>query len=225
MKRFLPTLVYWLAWVLRKTSPVVVTNDRRGELRDAGQPYIYAALHAHKFALLMLSDPRSSPAAMVSRSGDGDLVAHALEKFGIRPIRGSSGGRKGGATALIQMVRHMRGGKAGVLTVDGPTGPRRSVNPGVAMLAQKTGAPVLPLVLVPRRRMMFKKSWDRTQIPLPLSPIDTTFADPIYPIDGESVDEFLARIQAALEDLEFRCDPEEAARTPRASQECQRRAA
>ncbi|MEO1527360.1 MAG: lysophospholipid acyltransferase family protein [Planctomycetota bacterium] len=217
MKRFLPTLVYWLAWVLRHTSKVVVTNDRRGELRDAGQPYIYAALHAHKFALLMLSDPRSSPAAMVSRSGDGDLVAQALEKFGIRTIRGSSGDRKGGATALIQMVRHMRKGNAGVLTVDGPTGPRRSVNPGVALLAQKTKAPVLPLVLIPRRRLLFKKSWDRTQIPLPLSPIHTTFGDPIYPIDGESVDEFLNRVQASLEELEFRCDPEEAARTPRAS--------
>ncbi|MEL6104844.1 MAG: DUF374 domain-containing protein [Planctomycetota bacterium] len=225
MKRFLPTLVYWLAWVLRKTSPVVVTNDRRGELRDAGRPYIYAALHAHKFALLMLSDPRSSPAAMVSRSGDGDLVAHALEKFGIRPVRGSSGGRKGGATALIQMVRHMREGKAGVLTVDGPTGPRRSVNPGVAMLAQKTGAPVLPLVLIPRRRLMFKKSWDRTQIPLPLAAIDTTFADPIYPVEGEPAEEFLARIQKALEDLEYQHDPEEAARTPRANSDSQRRAA
>ena len=225
MKRFLPTLVYWLAWVLRHTSKVVVTNDRRAELRDADQPYIYAALHAQKFALLMLSDPRSSPAAMVSRSSDGDLVAYALEKFGIRPIRGSSGGRKGGATALIQMVRHMREGNAGVLTVDGPTGPRRSVNPGVAMLAQKTKAPVLPLVLVPRRRLLFKRSWDRTQIPLPLSPIDTTFADPIYPIEGESVEDFCGRIQLALEELEYRCDPEEAALTPRVSETEQRRAA
>lgn len=162
---------------------------------------------------------------MVSRSGDGDLVAHALEKFGIRPVRGSSGGRKGGATALIQMVRHMREGKAGVLTVDGPTGPRRSVNPGVAMLAQKTGAPVLPLVLIPRRRLMFKKSWDRTQIPLPLAAIDTTFADPIYPVEGEPAEEFLARIQKALEDLEYQHDPEEAARTPRANSDSQRRAA
>ena len=58
-----------------------------------------------------------------------------------------------------------------------------------------------------------KKSWDRTQVPLPFSRIEGTFAKPIYPREGESLGDYVIRIQQTLYQLECDTDPEEAANT------------
>ena len=46
---------------------------------------------------------------------------------------------------------------------------------------------------------------------MPFSRIDGTFADPIYPREGEPVKDYALRIQEALLELERICDPAEAA--------------
>jgi lysophospholipid acyltransferase (LPLAT)-like uncharacterized protein len=210
MKKVLPHLVMLFVRLLRLTCRVRPINDRRDELRAAGQPYIYAGLHAQQIAMVMLAEPGAG--SLVSRSKDGDLIAKTLERTGAVPIRGSAGAsRKGGAAALRALVNHVAGGRPACLAVDGPKGPRNRVNPGIALLSQKTGAPVLPISLRASWRIIFKSTWDRTQVPLPMSRIDGTFADPIYPREDETVKEYALRIQDALLQLERICDPAEAA--------------
>ena len=208
MKRALPHLICWLVRILRATCRVAPVNDPRPALKAENQPYIYCALHAQQVALIVLGEPGA--AAIVSRSKDGELIARALEQTGVKAIRGSSGGRKGGAAALLALVKHMRQGNIAALTVDGPNGPRGWVNPGVAMLSQKTGAPVLPLMLIPSRRVILKRTWDRVQIPLPFSRVDATFSDPVFPVVGESVEDYAKRIETVLRRLERQHDPDEA---------------
>lgn len=210
MKKALPHLVFWFVKLLRATCRVRPVNDQRAQLRAANQPYIYAGLHAQQIAMVVYAEPGAG--SLVSRSRDGDLIAKTLEQTGAVPIRGSSGGsRKGGAAALRALVNHVADGRPACLAVDGPKGPRGQVNPGVAMLSQKTGAPVLPLSLVPKWRMVFSRTWDRTQLPIPFSIITGTFADPIYPREGEPVREYAKRIEQELLALECRCDPDEGA--------------
>ena len=145
MNKWLPQLVFWMVKLLKVTCRIRAINDQRPALRAAGQPYIYATLHAQQLAVVVYGEPGTG--AIVSRSKDGDLIARSLEKTGVIPIRGSSGTRKGGATALRAMVNHVATGKPVCVMVDGPKGPRGTVNPGVAMLSQKTGAPVIPLLM------------------------------------------------------------------------------
>lgn len=209
-KKVLPHVVLWFVRLLQVTCRVHPFNDRRDELRAAGQPYIYAGLHAQQIAMVTYAEPGAG--SLVSRSKDGDLIARSLERTGAVPIRGSAGAsRKGGAAALRGLVNHVAGGRPACLAVDGPKGPRGIVNPGIAMLSQKTGAPVLPISLRAYWRKILPRSWDRTQIPMPFSRIDGTFADPIYPREGEPVREYALRIQESLLELERRCDPKEAA--------------
>ena len=151
---------------------------------------------------------------MVSQSRDGEYVARGLQAVGIKPIRGSSkrqGQDKGGLSALDNLIEHVRGGSPAYLAVDGPRGPRNRVHKGIAVLSQKTGAAVLNVAVVPTRRWIIKKSWDRFQIPWPLCRIDTYFGAPIEPRQGESVEEYRRRIEESLNTLEALRDPTEAA--------------
>jgi lysophospholipid acyltransferase (LPLAT)-like uncharacterized protein len=197
--------------LLRATCRVRLHNDPRAKLRAAGVPYIYSVLHAQQLAAATCGD--RGTAAMVSQSRDGEYVARGLSAVGIKPIRGSSkrqGQDKGGLSALENLIEHVRGGSPAYLAVDGPRGPRNRVHKGIAVLSQKTGAAVLNVAVVPSRRWIFARSWDRFQIPWPFCRIDTYFGTPIEPRQGESVEEYRRRIEESLNALEVLRDPAEA---------------
>jgi len=207
-----PWFIAALMVLLRWTCRVRLHDDPRAELRAKGVPYIYSVLHAQQLAAATCGD--RGTAAMVSQSRDGAYVALGLKAVGITPIRGSSkrqGEDKGGLSALVNLIKHVRSGKPAYLAVDGPRGPRNRVHKGIAVLSQKTGAAVLNVVVVPSRRWIFKKSWDRFQIPWPCCRVDTHFAEPITPIVGESVEAFRRRIEESLNAMELLHDAEEAA--------------
>ncbi|WP_234952419.1 lysophospholipid acyltransferase family protein [Rhodopirellula baltica] len=197
--------------LFRLTFRIRVRNDQRERLvQRTGKQYALAILHAHQLAALSLSAPRVG--AMVSRSRDGDLLMPLLRGNGCVPIRGSSGvGEKGGATALTKMIRHVKDGNPSVIAVDGPRGPRGVAQKGIAMVAMKADVPIIPVVLIPRRRWIMSKAWDRMQILLPFTLVDALFGDPIYPTPGESIDDLRAKVAESLRIMEHRMDPKEAA--------------
>lgn len=202
------TLVYFK--LVRRSVRLHVTNDRRDQIkRDGDGQFIYAILHAHQVAAVALSDPDTG--ALVSRSRDGDILVPLLKAVGCVPIRGSSGqGRKGGATALTQLIRHVQAGNPAVIAVDGPKGPRGSVQKGVALLSQKTGVPILPVVLVSRRRYILPKAWDRLQLPVPFCVMSCRLGDPIYAGEGDDLDAISQEVEESLAWLEHIVDPNEA---------------
>ncbi|MCC9657460.1 lysophospholipid acyltransferase family protein [Rhodopirellula halodulae] len=205
--------------LMRMTFRVRVRNDQRERLmRRTGKSHALAILHAHQLAALSLSAPRAG--AMVSRSRDGDLLLPLLRASNCVPIRGSSGaGQKGGATALTTLIRHVKKGHPGVIAVDGPRGPRGAVQKGIAMLAMKADVPIIPVVLIPRRRWIFQKAWDRMQILLPFTLVDAMFGDPIFAGPDASIEELTAQVEASLKAMELQMDPEEARKGEQMNQE------
>ncbi|HEY4234900.1 MAG TPA: lysophospholipid acyltransferase family protein [Lacipirellulaceae bacterium] len=196
--------------ILRATCRVRLHHDPRPTLRAARARYVYSVLHAHQIAAATCRE--AGTAAMVSQSRDGDFVAMGLRIAGIKTIRGSSRRRnhdKGGLSALSELVEHVRAGSPAYLAVDGPRGPRSRVHKGIALLSQQTGAAVLNVVAVPTRRWIFKRSWDRFQIPKPFCRIDIFVAPPIWPQPDESMDEYRFRIEQSLCQLETLRDPVE----------------
>jgi lysophospholipid acyltransferase (LPLAT)-like uncharacterized protein len=197
--------------ILRTTCRARLHNDPRAALRADGARYVYSVLHAHQIAAATCRERRT--AAMVSQSRDGDFVAVGLTVLGIKAIRGSSrrrGEEKGGLSALSSLMDHVRAGHPAYLAVDGPRGPRNRVHKGIAVLSQQTGAAVLNVVAVPTRRWIFKRSWDRFQIPKPFCRIDIFVAAPIWPQQDEPVDLYRRRIEQSLCQLESLRDPVEA---------------
>lgn len=161
------------AWLRTVTFKIA---DRAGVLAGLeGQPRLWVFWHNRLFVMPYVFArwfPQQRGAALASASKDGEFLAAALQQFGIRPIRGSSS--RGGARALVEMKHAMDDGFVLAIAPDGPRGPRYTLNPGVAKLAQLTGGRVLP-IHVRYSRFWQLKSWDGFMIPWPFCTAEITF--------------------------------------------------
>lgn len=144
-----------------------------------------------------------TPVIMISQSRDGERIRQVAEGLGWQVVSGSSS--RGGVRALLAQVRAVRNGAVGAHVVDGPRGPARVVKPGLLLLAQRAGAAIVPILVSARWRIEVR-SWDRMQIPLPLSRVRIHLAEPIeVPRDlpEAKLEALRAQIEALFE-REFR---------------------
>ena len=181
-QRLAARLVYVLLRVLRFTWRVRV-SDPHGVMDVArDQPFILCAWHNRIiYALFATRDvirPKTGRkvAAMVSASSDGAFAVEIMRAFGIVPIRGSTSRR--GRQALLELSRQARAGLHLAITPDGPRGPCHEIQEGILSLSQVTGLLIVPLGCEAGRKVRFK-SWDRFQLPWPLTRCDFVFGEPM----------------------------------------------
>jgi lysophospholipid acyltransferase (LPLAT)-like uncharacterized protein len=140
-------------------------------------PFIAAFWHYSVFNVLHLQRVHpQSWVAMVSGSRDAEFVAKVLARHNCETVRGSR--HKGGIAALKQMIEKMRQGFNAAIVADGSQGPARKVQAGVILLAGKTGAPILPLVVAADRYWTFR-SWDRSMLPKPFARLAIWYGEPM----------------------------------------------
>jgi lysophospholipid acyltransferase (LPLAT)-like uncharacterized protein len=142
---------------------------------------------------------------MTSQSFDGEYIARFIQRFGYGAARGSS--TRGGIGAIVEMVRLMRAGLPTAFTIDGPKGPRYVAKMGAVLLAKKTGQPILPFTITPKRYWVAKKSWDQFQVPFPFTQARVNIAPPIYvsaDANDEELDTKRDELQAALDEINRR---------------------
>lgn len=211
LSRLLARLMGGLLFLYRATLRVERLHDERyRELRRRSVPILFALWHGRMF-LSIQAHRDEGIVTMASRSKDGEIIAQWLSRNGYVVIRGST--TRGGGQALGEMVRYVRSGRHAALTVDGPRGPARVVQPGVVQLARLTGAWILPITSS-STRPRFLKSWDRYLLPLPFSRNVVAYGEP-FPI-GERVPEgeALARIACALDAATREADERAGIRPP-----------
>lgn len=133
-------------------------------------PTISVVWHGH-LAIGLLTWPKGhtipSLSAVVSAHNDGQLLTRLLRLLGIRPITGSSGGKRAYA-ALKETIALLHDNKPVAITPDGPRGPRHSINGSVIEIAQKTGAAIIPVSYATTRFFQLR-SWDKFILPLPFA--------------------------------------------------------
>ena len=169
------------------------------------EPVIFAIWHNRLLMLPRVFDP-SFPTrqsyGLISASRDGDLIAIFIERSGYGTIRGSSS-RKG-VIALRQLVDMLASRKGNVLvTPDGPRGPVYEVSQGIVFLAQKSGAPIVPIHMEYTSAWRMK-SWDRFVVPRPFATLRAIFGEPIRIAPLEGTEQFEAeqlRLQKAMMSL------------------------
>ena len=170
-------------------------EDRYRALVKREVPILFALWHGRMY-LSIQAHRRQGIVTMASQSKDGELIARWLEANGYVVVRGSSS--RGGGQALREMVRQVRSGRHAALTVDGPRGPARVVQPGVVQLARLTGAWILPITSSSANGKLLS-SWDRFLLPRPFSRNVVAYGEP-FPISPElSDDAAVSRIAAALD--------------------------
>ncbi|MGH1420972.1 MAG: lysophospholipid acyltransferase family protein [Hyphomonas sp.] len=155
--------------------------------------------------------PKRRAAMLVSLSRDGEAVARAVSHLDIDLIRGSASNKKkqakdkGGVKAVAEASRHLKAGGLVCITPDGPRGPREIVSAGTIMIAQRSGASILPYSLsaAPRKRL---SSWDRFVIPAPFAKGAIVYG-PMLTIPRDADPEAMRiELQARLDTAQARAD-------------------
>jgi lysophospholipid acyltransferase (LPLAT)-like uncharacterized protein len=180
-------------------------DDRAGIVGQPVRENYIGALWHNRLLIFPLAlrrfFPNRSGAALISASRDGDLLSDAIHRFKYDVVRGSSS--KLGASGLLQLSDVLAGGRDVVITPDGPRGPAYEIGPGLVFLAQKTGAPVLPINME-YSSCWRVKSWDRFIIPKPFSKVRVIIGQPEHVRSTSTDHEFESerlRLQNAMMSL------------------------
>lgn len=169
--RFLKTRIFppLLARLIRAIGGTlrmrVLGTEHLAEAKRHGGGILYVFWHGRQF-YPAYHFAGSDIAIMTSLSVDGEMQSGILGRLGYDLIRGSSS--RGAVGGLKGMVDRLGDGRDVALAIDGPKGPAFEAKPGLAFLAGKTGAWIVPLATAFDRYKEFG-AWDRFRFPKPWS--------------------------------------------------------
>ncbi|HYM60848.1 MAG TPA: lysophospholipid acyltransferase family protein [Thermoanaerobaculia bacterium] len=177
------------------------------DLVESDKPFIPCYWHGHQFVcvrtMLELQKLGLKSAFLISPSADGEIGAKLLDSFDVRIIRGSS--TRTGAQALRDLYKAVSTEGISPITLpDGPRGPIHQFKPGAVILAQLTGAPIVPITFAARRTWR-AGSWDRLLVPKPFTRVVVAIGEPRYvpkvrgKDDGEMQCREMERVLSGLE--------------------------
>lgn len=149
-------------------------------------------LDGRNFCLIRVGDAR------------GDILKRMAHRLGAESHAvDMSGNSMAAGRAVLRVIQAMKSGKQTMLAPDGPDGPAFEAKEGVAYLARKSGAVVIPvgtaawpILRIPR--------WDYYQIPLPFSTMHIQIGDPILVDKNEDEFKLLQKITDALSTARYR---------------------
>ncbi len=167
------------AWTSTWRKVAIESSEMKALMRD-NKPIIFAMWHGNELAMISYSTIYKC-AAMTSQSKDGDLMDFVLRMLGFKTSRGSS--TRGGISALKGIIRNSRAGYIPVFPVDGPKGPIYQPKPGVFEMSKIMNAHIIPSGIAHSGAIHFKKSWNKTFLPLPFSRVVLYWGAPIPPVN------------------------------------------
>jgi len=194
-------LAAYLKFVQRTTRFMIGPRDVADRVTPT-VPFIAAIWHGQNFMLPLTMWDGAPVSVLITRHGDGDIVARACEMMGMRSIRASGGGKRkieaqGGASGLRAMLSALDDGQIVVLTPDAPKIPRVA-GPGILVLARLSGRPIVPFVVATTHRIDLN-NWDRTSLCLPFGRGVILSGDPIY-VSRDADEATVEAARRALED-------------------------
>lgn len=188
------TLIAWLiAFFIRLVRRTGRFEVRRGDIAARfwaeDKPFVAATWHGQNMILPTFWHNWREMRILVSKHGDGEIVAGVMHFLGVGTIRGAGVPKgeerahkqkgKGGAGALRAMVRALGENISIGLTADLPPGPARRAGEGIVMLARLSGRPIVPVAATTAARIQLN-NWDKFTINLPFSRGALVWGEPIY---------------------------------------------
>lgn len=137
---------------------------------------------------------------IISKSGDGEVIARICRNLGWNPVRGSSS--RDGKMAFHEILEAGRQAHPFhvCITLDGPRGPRRKAKMGAIAAASKLGIPLIPFGFAVDRAWR-AKSWDRFILPKPFARVGIvcrTLLEIPPDLDDASAKRWLVRLEEEL---------------------------
>jgi len=193
--------IHWLVPQLIRLIIVLLAGSMRW--RVVGDPFVagktapFLLCFWHARMLMMPHAFRGWQGEMlISEHRDGAFIADTMHLLHIKTVRGST--TRGGARALLKMIRAARqGGDIGI-TPDGPKGPREVVQAGTVQMAMKAKVP-LRAVCYAADRQWRVGSWDRFYIPKPFSRGVVVYGEPLTIDPDTPLEKAIAQAQQAMD--------------------------
>lgn len=199
----IPVIAWVVYWAIRLIGPTlrfaVLGMQHIEQSHAARRPVILAFWHRCIFTATWFWRARSI-VVMNTTNFDGQWTRRVIERLGYLTAQGSSS--RGGLKGLVTMAKQLHQGRDVAFTIDGPRGPRYVAKPGPAMLARRTGHPIVVFHIGLENAWTFEKTWDQFQIPKPFSRVVVAISPPIeVPTDAnrEQLEAKHAEMQRALE--------------------------
>lgn len=150
-------------------------------VRARGQPVVIVLWHGELLPILW-HHRHQGIAVLVSTHADGEIIARIATSLGCRSVRGSSS--RGGARALLELVRELGEGHEVAVTPDGPRGPRRHFAAGALVAALRADVPIIAFGARVDRAWRLR-SWDRFVIPKPFARVEIVYSE-VVPVAARS---------------------------------------
>ena len=173
----LPILIWLIYMPLKLTWRIHIHEppEMQSDLKN-NRLAVFAHWHGDEMGLVFLLK-RYHCSAMTSTSKDGEIMTGFIRLLGVKAARGSS--TRGAVSALKGILRLAKDGFRPTFAVDGPKGPYHKVKPGALEVAKLLSCPIYPGGVACSSAFVFKKSWNKSYLPLPFSKLVIYWGPPI----------------------------------------------
>ncbi|MFO7660464.1 MAG: lysophospholipid acyltransferase family protein [Candidatus Cloacimonadaceae bacterium] len=178
---------------LRKSIKLNITNQPPDELKC-----IYIFWH-RDLLLMTIHRIGSNACVIISSSQDGELIAGPVEELGYTTARGST--TRQGSQAYRKILKMAKQRQLGI-TPDGPKGPSKTIQPGVAHIAYMAGIPIVAVAQHASREWTFN-SWDKFRLPKPFCTITAIYSEPFYIKTKEELESVPQHLKKLMDQLEL----------------------
>lgn len=187
----------------KKTARIHMRGLEHAEnLRASGKPVLWTTWHGQTMMLAIMFQQKLKGLRLMLMIPDdwrGESLYFWTKRIGMHP-RPMDLENKGLDTArkIARLVKNIRKDKYdNFLAPDGPAGPSHQVKPGIIYMAQKLGAPILPIGAYARHKYSLPR-WDAYALPLPFSRIDIIVGEPLELPKAEPREKLKEKITNAL---------------------------
>lgn len=171
------------------------------EARATGRPLLWSLWHgqlmpfvsfgaryldASQFVAIMVGDQRADTLGVFSRQLGGRTVRVDM-----------SGNSFAAGRAVLRVIQAMKSGSQSVIAPDGPDGPAFVPKAGVAYLARKARATLLPVGVWTPHAFQLRR-WDRYLLPIPFARYHVVFGTPRIVESDDDQELLLKQISYAL---------------------------
>lgn len=202
-RRGLGTALAGYLRLVRRTNGKILHRPDAYERFATLEPVILAMWHGQHFMIPVMKLDSQKFNVLISRHGDGEVNAIAVERLGFGLVRGSGAQRadqirkRGGVQALRGMLDVLARGENMALTADVPK-VSRVCGRGIIALAKKAGRPIVPIAVSCSRRWDFRRAWDRSSIGLPFGNTALVIGEPIH-VAADATDDAQELARQAVE--------------------------
>lgn len=187
--------------VIQHTSRYHIHGSEHLAALRSDRPILVAAWHGQTHMLMGFVRSRwvgTRLRFIVPDDERGIALGTGGRLLGFQPFRVSMKDESfASARAMLELIRSLEGGDVSYINPDGPYGPVRVAKEGVAFIAARAGAQLLPVGAYTATGYRLRR-WDRYTVPLPFSRITVVLRPAFVPDREQPRVEILDRLGAEM---------------------------